>query len=535
MAHKIDKIVIVGGGSAGWMTAATLIKFFPEKTIEVLESPHTPTVGVGESTLGAIRDWTHALGIDEKEFMRKTDATYKLAIEFTDFYEEGSGSFYYPFGNPVTRMNAYGLTDWQIKKALNPELPVTDYAESYFPQMALINHNKFNDNFSKTFEDFNVKKDVAYHFDAMKFGVWLRDNYCLPRGVKHTISHVLDIKTNDDGIEKIINQDGSETTADLFIDCTGFRSLLLGGFMQEPFDSFSDILPNDRAWAMRLPYIDKEKEMRPVTKCHALKHGWVWTIPLWSRLGVGYVYSSKFVDDQTARQEFEDYLNSEHMTVPKSDRVNNNDEYNSLVMRVGIHKRTWVKNVVAIGLSAGFIEPLESNGLFSVHEFLEKLVHALQRPKITQFDKDAYNYATRAIFDGFAEFVSLHYALSVRDDSDYWKWATEHSRFTADRADSPTKNKGFQDLINRKMFDFGYSGNSGLHCIAVGMNYMAVDKFVVSDAELHTGKTGEETIVISNQFWEDKKHEWNKAALESPTLYEYLKEKIYNEETFGVL
>ena len=401
------KITVVGGGSAGWMTAATLIKCFPNKTISLIESPNIPTVGVGESTIGQIRRFTTLLGIDDKDFIPHTDASYKLSIKFTDFYKKGE-FFHYPFGRPNTDGNLAEFNDWWFKKILKPKTPNSDYADCIFPQMALVNENKcfFNEDNRIPFE---FHKHSAYHFDATKFGLWLRDHYCIPRGVKHIKEDIKTIEQNENGIKSL----NKKHKADLFIDCTGFKSLLLGETLKEEFISFEDLLPNNRAWATRIPYKNKKKELNCFTNCTAIENGWVWNIPLWSRIGTGYVYSDKFVDDETALKEFQKHLGSR---APK-----NKSDYKNIKMRVGIHKRLWVKNVAAIGLSAGFIEPLESNGLFSVHEFLGELIRNLKREKVSQWDKDNYTYGCRQIFQNFAEFVASHYALSHRDDTEYWK------------------------------------------------------------------------------------------------------------------
>jgi tryptophan halogenase len=169
------------------------------------------------------------------------------------------------------------------------------------------------------------------------------------------------------------------------------------------------MLPNNSAWATRIPYKNKEKELVGYTNCTAIENGWVWNIPLWSRIGTGYVYSDKFVSDEDALKEFQKYLGTKEL------------EFKNIKMRVGLHNRLWVKNVVAIGLSAGFIEPLESNGLFTVHEFLMILLRNIQRDKFSQFDRDSYNYQAKHLFRNFAEFVALHYALSHRNDTEYWK------------------------------------------------------------------------------------------------------------------
>ena len=368
MASKFDSITIVGGGSSGWMTAATFIRFFPNKNITIIESPDYPIVGVGESTLGQINVWKDLLGIKDEDFMKATDASYKLSIKFTDFYKKDSGAFHYPFGD----MFAYGDSifppnDWAIKKAFYPETELSDFARTYFPAMPLIESNKINKNESGCFYNFDFNKDSAYHFDAVKFGQWLKNNYCLPKGVNLICDSIKTIITNNDGIDHIILKSGNTIKSDLYIDCTGWKSLLLGGALQEKFISYNDILPNNRAWATQLPYSDKEKELECYTNSTALTNGWVWNIPLWSRIGTGYVYSDTFTTKEDALIEFKQHLQSNKMTHFNPNRNVDDLNYKDIEMRIGIHEKTWVKNVVAIGLSAGFIEPLESNGLYTVH------------------------------------------------------------------------------------------------------------------------------------------------------------------------
>jgi flavin-dependent dehydrogenase len=228
---KTNKIIIVGGGSAGWMAAATLINQFPQKDITVIESPNVPTVGVGESTLGQINTWLDLLGIKDEDFMPYTDASYKLSIRFENFYQKNDGGFHYPFGN-VVENDKLGLKQlWFLKKHLNPETPVTDYANLIYQNMALVNNNVLFKNENKELEHFNFKYDVAYHFDATKFGLWLKNQYCKPKGVKHILEDVKTIETNEDGIVSLNNTH----KADMFIDCTGFKSLLLGRYIKRTF------------------------------------------------------------------------------------------------------------------------------------------------------------------------------------------------------------------------------------------------------------------------------------------------------------
>jgi hypothetical protein len=527
---KIKRITIVGGGSAGWMTAAALVKAFPEKEIFLVESPDIPTVGVGESTLGGINDYCNYLGIDEKDFMRYTDASFKLSIKFTDFYEKDAGYFHYPFGSPFFDNVVTGHNDWLRKKVAYPDTDVNDYSNCLFPQAALYENNKFALNNYGIYDNYNPKYDAAYHFDATKFGLWLKEKYCIPRGVVHSVGEVVDSTVSENGIESLVLKDGKIITSDLFIDCTGFKSLLLGQILKEPFTSYNDILPNNRAWATQLPYVDKEKELEPFTNSTAIGHGWVWNIPLWSRIGTGYVYSDKYISPEDALKELKDHLCSDKMIIKRSKEQVDSLVFKDIKIKVGIHERTYVKNVVAIGLSAGFIEPLESNGLFSVHEFLFKLIKTLLRGKVTQWDKDVYNAATLGIFRNFAEFVALHYALSVRDDTPYWKENSSRVYSKEMIKQDPTNYVGFYQVHDKKMFQFLAEGNGGINYIATGMNYFfsdVVDQTLDQNYRNINFKTSMKHVF---NHMEERKKRWIKAAENEKTLYQYLKDNIHNQE-----
>ena len=504
----MNKIIIVGGGSAGWMSAATLIKAFPNRDITLIESPNTPTVGVGESTIGQIRQWTKFLGIDDKDFIPYTDASIKLSIKFTDFYKKGQ-EFHYPFGQPDLTGNQAELNDWWFKKLALPETKNSDYADCISPQMALVNENKCHHNTDL----FNYKKDTAFHFDATKFGLWLKDHYCIPRGVKHIKEDILSIEQDDNGICSLNNKH----KADLYVDCTGFKSMLLGETMKEPFISFNDMLPNNSAWATRMPYEDKEKELKCYTNCTAYNNGWVWNIPLWSRIGTGYVYSDKFISDENALKEFKNYLGRDDL------------EFKNIKMRVGIHKRLWVKNVVAIGLSAGFIEPLESNGLYTVHEFLTYLIRNMQRDKVSQFDRDNFTYACRQDFQNFAEFVALHYALSHRDDTEYWK-ANLNKTWSNNLIERiPTMAIGIDQSVINRAFNYHHSIQSGIHYIAAGMNWAPTDMIsLIKNGNIEDMNT---FLMYSASILSSKKEEWKNKTKDLPSLYNYLKENYYENST----
>ena len=500
-------IIIVGGGSAGWMTASTLIKEFPEKKIALIESPDIATIGVGESTIKQIRNWTTFLNIEDKSFLRHTDGTYKLSIQFTDFYKKGE-SFHYPFGQPVLENTGYGFNDWWFKKFFYPETPYTDYADCYFSQMALVNQNKLSINENDQIDNFHLFRDTAFHFDATKFGLWLRDFYCLPKGVVHIKEHITDIKQNENGIESL----NEHYKADLYIDCTGFSSLLLEGTLKVPFQSYCpDLLPNNSAWATKIPYKNKKEQIVNFTDCHAVENGWIWTIPLWSRKGCGYVYSDNFIDDDGALKQFQKYLGTDEL------------EFKKIKMKIGIHERLWEKNVVAIGLSSGFIEPLESTGLFSVHEFLRELIRELKRDRVSQWDRDNFTYRCKDLFRVFAEFVSLHYILSHRNDTEYWKHIQEKSQLREE-------NRIIFKLADARFHEHNFGCMlGGIHAIATGMHYSPTELSEIMWLSLENKERLVEEWAPFIKNLNERKNKWEQAVKKSEKTYDFLERNIYGK------
>lgn len=527
----IKEIVIVGGGSSGWMTAATLIKVFPDKKITVIESKDYKTIGVGESTLGSFNDWLSILGIVKESFMKECDASYKLSIKFEDFYDIQDGGFHYPFGQPLfEHKKEFGTPeDWTIKNMIKNKSDVLDYVNTFYSSSSLINNNKYTNNYHGKFDNFNPAYDSTVHFDAVKFGIWLKNNVCIPNGVSVINKTVTNINTDINGINEIILDDGEVVSADLYIDCTGFKSILLNKIGESKFIDYSNIIPNNTAWATRIPYTDKESELEPYTTCTALDNGWAWNIPLWSRIGAGYVFSNKFITKEEALEEFKNYILEKFPKVDISKL-----EFNEINFRVGIHDKTWVKNVVAIGLSAGFIEPLESNGLFTVHEFLIKLCSVIERGKISQWDIDSYNTITFNQYNDFASFVAMHYALSVRSNSEYWKDITSKTFFNEIINHEFTNKTLPMDLVIRKFMmnswgKIGYvgGGSQGLHCIATGMRYNIFPSINIFFRNRNIDL--DEKIKDLEETWESYKNKWDGQASLEMSLNQYLKNRIYND------
>jgi len=526
MNYGTNNIVIVGGGSAGWMSAATLISQFPNKNITVIESPRVPTVGVGEATVQLFRAWMHLVGIDERNFMRGSDATYKMSIKFNDFYKKGDGGYHYPFGKvhypPGSR--ELGLRSWWIKKSFYPETPVQDYCRTFFPQMPLIEKGKFSKNLKGEFGRFSSKNSTAFHMDAVKFANWLRDDFCLPKGVNHLIGLVEVVNVDDSGIVNLILENGDIVEGDLYIDCTGFKSLLLGNALQEPFISYEDKLPNNKAWAVRIEYKDREQQLKNYTNCTALGNGWVWETPTWSRIGTGYVYCDKYVTKEDALLEFK-----EHLSKSFGEDDIDDSRFREIDMKVGIHERIWVKNVVAIGLSAGFIEPLESNGLYTIHEFLIPLIRFLGKDYISRYDQDMYNRLTIQTFDNFAQFVSLHYALSSRRDTDYWKDISKKCFDEKVYKRLPNlETGGFSEFSDRHLHLKDHNPEHGIHCIAAGNNYFPIDTSSIKIQEFHDGIDYKKLIDECIPLWEEMKNYTSSEADKCSSVYNYLKEEIFN-------
>lgn len=520
MITKVNNIVIVGGGSAGWITAASLVTQLPNVRITVIESPNIPTVGVGESTVGGIRAWLRIVGIVDKDFMKAADASYKLAIKFNNFYSKDNSTWYYPFGTPYLEGTLHGREDWFIKKTLYPNTPSEDYVNCYYSQMALVNANKIamHDN---NLDNFNFYNDTAFHFDATKLGIWLRDSFCVPKGVRYLSTEVNDVIVDETGIKELKLSNGDKITADLFIDCTGFKSLLLGQALKEPFNSYEHLLPNNRAWATRIEYTDKETQLNSVTECTALDNGWVWNIPLWSRIGTGYVYSDKYITPEEAKTDFITHLESKGLTVE-------NCEFRDIKMRVGKHDRLWVKNCVALGLSAAFIEPLESTGLLTTHDFAKTLCSVLLRGHVSQWDRDEFNLKCEDEFNFWAQFVSMHYALSHRSDSQYWRDISNKSfvSLVPNIHKLATQSLYHQSLYQKNFVKY-FQNDNGINCLAAGMNWNPQDIINLrSIFAVGTDLHDEFSIVIDRL--NDRKDKWKRAAETAPSLYQYLRDTVYS-------
>lgn len=419
-------VVIVGGGTAGWMTASYMRKALDRSiSITVLEAPHIKTIGVGEATFSTVKLFFDFLGLPEHEWMPTCNAAYKLAIRFRDWRADGR-HFYHPFQR-YEMVDGYNMAEWWLKLKRN-EAPF-DYSCFTIPALCdakrsprYLDGRVFDDKVQDYFmdgrsaknaflTDHQVQYPYAYHFDAGLLARFL-ETYGKQRGVEQIHDEVLDVVLDEEGaIDYLQTRDHGAVAADLFVDCTGFRGLLINKALGEPFISFNDSLLCDSAVAMQVPVDIKQEGIDPCTTATAMGAGWVWNIPLYGRLGTGYVYSSSFLDKEKAEAELRRHLG------PKSEGC----PANHIRMRIGRNRNSWVKNCVAIGLSSGFVEPLESTGIFFIQHGIEELVHHFPSGAVDDQMVKSYNRLVAECIDGVRDFLTLHYYASDRQDNEFWR------------------------------------------------------------------------------------------------------------------
>ena len=416
MSDRVRDIVIVGGGTSGWTAAcylgAVLATPNPAEQVQItlIESKDIGIIGVGEATLAHIKQIMSTIGIDEGDFMRCCDGTFKSAIRFDGFREKGE-TWWHPFSQ-LSHVNNYAMVHlWLEARRAGYQGSYAD-AVAQDPEMC----RRFLAPKTADHKPYDGLVNYAYHIDTIKLGRYLRD-LGKQRGVRHITDLVTDTAFDESGnITAVSTQENGDIAGDLFIDCTGFRSLLLGKALGEPFRSFNDALFNDNAVAMRVPNPEGKRDIRPYTTCSAQDAGWVWNIPLYRRTGVGHVYSSAHMDREAAEQALRDYVGPAHEGL----------EANHIPMRIGRSERAWVKNVVSLGLSGGFIEPLESTGIYLVELGLTLLRdHFPTKSSMLPFAK-RYNRHMAAYYDEIRDFICMHYCLTDRTDTPYWQDCQNH-------------------------------------------------------------------------------------------------------------
>ena len=425
--QPVKKIVILGGGSAGWMTAAALSTVLRNQysDIHLIESEAVGTVSVGEATIPQIALFNRILGLDENEFVRETQATFKLGIEFANWKQKGH-SYMHPFGSFGTDMDAIQFHHFWLKMFKQGKV---DDIEAFSLASVAARQGRFMRPENRGNSPLS-QIAYAFHFDATLYAKYLR-KFSEAKGVRRTEGKVKDVlMRNSDGfIDAMVLENGEQVDGDLFIDCSGFKGLLIEQTLKTGFEDWGHWLPCNRAVAM--PCL-ASKEVKPYTISTAQDAGWTWRIPLQHRIGNGYVYPSDFVSDDQAVSVLTAQMENTPLNQP-----------NLLRWQTGMRKKMWNKNCVAIGLSGGFIEPLESTGLHLIQSAIAKLLGMFPNRGFDQVDIDTFNQQSRVEMERIRDFIILHYKATVRDDTEFWRYC---------------KNMPIPDYLQNKMDLYAANG-----------------------------------------------------------------------------
>jgi len=401
--RALRKICIVGGGTAGWIAAALMAEHFKGLCeIELVESDDIGTIGVGESTVPPFMQLLAKLGVNEQDFIRQTQASFKLGIQFEDWLRKGE-SYFHPFGAlgvPVDISEFFQL--WLKAKANGYEGELLDFA----PAAAMARQNKFTLPF-KALKTPVGGAAYAVHVDARRVATFLR-NFSEARGVKRTEGMVEDVIQRNDGfVEALVLKSGERVDADFFIDCSGFRALLIGKALKVGYQDWSHWLLCDRAIAVQTENVGPPP---PYTLAQAQDCGWRWRIPLQHRTGNGHVFASKYLSDDEATATLMSQVEGEPVVKPMV-----------VPFKTGMRDRIWDKNVLSLGLASGFIEPLESTAIHLVYRGMEFFFRYLPDRTCDPALIAEFNRRMTTDYEEIRDFVILHYCLTQRDDTPFWR------------------------------------------------------------------------------------------------------------------
>ncbi|MCF2948939.1 tryptophan 7-halogenase [Paraglaciecola aquimarina] len=450
------QIVIVGGGTAGWMAATLMANRWSKHgaSITLVESSKIGTIGVGEGSTPFLRQFFQTLNISEKQWMAKCDATYKCGIAFPNWCNTNEAeSYFHPFygeiDSPLVK-DFFNNCQYRREGFDIPTLP-----DDYFINAYLAQQNKSPKTTNLQYQGI----DYGYHFDADKLGSFLA-SHAKKLGVKQIQDQVVDIKTNTLGIESIITQQKGEISGDLFVDCSGLKGILIQQTLKEELIDYQKYIPNNRAVAIGTNHKEPSK-FGTYTLSKGLKNGWMWSIPLSSRIGNGYVYSSKYMSSEDAEKELREQLN----------------EYDAPARHIkwspGRISQHWKQNCLALGLSQGFLEPLEAPMLNLVQQTCESFIEFCEKPHDLVNNQQKFNQVINRLIDGTRDYLQAHYLLNSRSDSQYWidnRNNTDMSS-TLMAIVSGWKSQGSFDTALATISDNLVYGKTSWYCILSGMNY----------------------------------------------------------------
>jgi hypothetical protein len=473
LSEPIRTIVIVGGGTSGWMTASYLAKALQGTArITLIESGVIKKIGVGEATVPNLqRVFFDFLGIPEEEWMKRVNGSFKMGVKYVGWARnptpDAPEHFYHFFGG-IPNVEGIPLQQYWLRKVragYDVSLHYSCYADGW-----LADAKK-----SPRAHDGSQQMYYAWHFDAHLVADFLRE-WSTARGVENVIADIDQVNLHPETgfIESVRTADGTIYAADLFVDCSGFRSLLMNQALQEPFLDASEHLLCDSAVASAIPHDDATHGVEPYTSAIAMKYGWTWRIPMRGRFGSGYVFSSRFTTREQATQEFRDLWG-----LPEDQPLN------QIKFRTGRNRRSWVKNCIGIGLSSCFLEPLESSGIYFIYAAIYQLVKHFPDRAFDPRLADRFNEAIAHMFDDSRDFVQCHYFMSRRDDTTFWR-ANQHDLKKSDsilekietyKAGLPVSaivsDAGVAHYYDNFDYEFrNYWPNSSYYCILTGMGVL---------------------------------------------------------------
>ncbi|MEO7277843.1 MAG: tryptophan halogenase family protein [Sphingomicrobium sp.] len=400
MAEPPRSVAILGGGTAGWMAANLLVDRWADSgtTITLIESSDIGVVGVGEGSTPQLKAFFDRLGITESEWMPRCNATFKAGIEFVGWSDRpGYERYFHPFPTAVDGFTQPGFFHSTRARRTGRDVPA--HPDFFYVPTRIAREGR------APVAPANFPFDVSYgyHFDAVLLGAFLRD-FATGRGALHIEARIADVELGENGdVSALVADDGRRFAADLFIDASGFRSAIIGGALGEPYRSFADNLFNDRAVVAPTPR--PPGDLVAATRSTALSAGWAWQIPLTNRIGNGYVYSSRHIDADAAEAELRGFLG-----------LDEDAELRHLEMRCGRVERSWVRNCLAVGLSQGFVEPLEATALHVVLATLDGFLDAWDRD-----DRDGFNTIIARRYEGIRDYLVCHYRTAPGGRTEYWR------------------------------------------------------------------------------------------------------------------